>query len=151
MKLTVTVTLVAFFLTTSLLFSQERSGDGKAIETLLDSYERAVRDADTTLMLSLWSNDESVSYVSPSSRIQSAEGLKGFLGFFRTNFTARELKRKNVAIHLSGDFAWATFDWDFTATKTDGTLFTASGWETQLYHKDVQGWRIIHVHYSVPK
>jgi ketosteroid isomerase-like protein len=82
---------------------------------------------------------------------RSWDELQGFWqGFLRNSFAQRELKPQNVAIHASGDIAWAVFDWEFKATQTDGKLYQARGWETQIYRKTDQGWRISHVHYSVP-
>ncbi len=123
----------------------------KDIEALLDTYERCVRDADTTLLFTIWADDQSVSYVNPSERIQSAKGLLSFWqNAMGKKFTRRELSRKNVSIHISNDFAWAVFDWDFAAALPDGRPFKSSGWETQIYRKTNRGWKIVHIHYSVP-
>jgi ketosteroid isomerase-like protein len=123
----------------------------KNIEALLDTYQKCVRDADTNLLFTIWPEDRSISYVNPSERIQSAKGLAAFWqNAMGKRFTKRELRRKNVSIHIANDFAWAVFDWDFTATLPDGKPFTSSGWETQLYRKTNKGWKIVHIHYSVP-
>jgi ketosteroid isomerase-like protein len=50
---------------------------------------------------------------------------------------------------MYGDTAWAEFYWDFVAKfRKDGSPLKTQGRETQVYRKDNQGWRIVHVHYS---
>ena len=65
------------------------------------------------------------------------------------NFKTRDLVLKNVNIRiLSEDAAWSDFYWDFNATFKDGTPIQTSGRETQVYKKEPDGWKIVHVHYS---
>ncbi len=127
-------------------------GDPRAeIEATLNRYVHAVNDGDANALRELWARLDDVSYVNPLQRLRSWDELQGFWqGFLQSGFTQRELKPHNVAIHASGDVAWAVFDWEFKATQTDGKPYQARGWETQVYRKTDHGWRISHVHYSVP-
>ena len=38
----------------------------------------------------------------------------------------------------------------FTAKFANGQSFTSKGWESHGYQRTNQGWRIVHIHYSVP-
>ncbi len=61
----------------------------------------------------------------------------------------RQLRVKDVSIHVYGDAAWAEFNWDFTAKfRKDGSPVATRGRKTQIYHKEQGGWRLVHVHYS---
>lgn len=121
------------------------------IQTVLDRYVRAVNDGNHDALRDIWAQLDDVSFINPLQRLRSWDELQGFWqGFLRNSFAQRELKPQNVAIHASGDIAWAVFDWEFNATQTDGKPYHARGWETQIYRKTDQGWRISHVHYSIP-
>jgi ketosteroid isomerase-like protein len=123
----------------------------KDIKAVLDRYVTSVNDADESVLRDLWVQPDDVSYVSPMQRLRSWNDLQGFWrGFLKGGFTRRELKPDNVVINVSGDVAWAVFDWEFNATQTDGKPIHTRGWETHVYQKTVRGWRIRHVHYSVP-
>jgi ketosteroid isomerase-like protein len=130
---------------------EERGGATADIEAILERYVRAVNDADENALRDIWAERDGVSYVNPLQRLRSWEELEGFWqGFLRDGFTQRELRPENVSIYTSEDMAWAVFDWTFRATQADGTPYKARGWETQVYRRTEQGWRIGHVHYSVP-
>lgn len=121
------------------------------VRAVLDRYVKAVNDADENILRELWAQPESVSYVNPIQRLRSWGELQGFWQrFLKNSFTQRELKLENVAIQASGDVAWAVFDWEFSGKRTDGQPHKSRGWETQVYRKTDRGWRISHVHYSVP-
>jgi ketosteroid isomerase-like protein len=102
-------------------------------------------------MRELWATPGAASYVSPGARLRTIDEVAGFwrdgLG---AGYKTRDLKPSNIAIEYAGDVAWAVFDWTFTGTMADDTPFQASGWETQVHRKTERGWRISHVHYSVP-
>ena len=121
------------------------------VRAILDRYVRAVNDGNHEALRDIWAQLDDVSFVNPLQRLRSWDELQGFWqGFLLKSFTRRDLKPQNVAIRGSGDIAWAVFDWEFKATQTDGKAYQARGWETQIYRKTEQGWRISHVHYSVP-
>ena len=121
------------------------------IRVVLDRYVKAVNDADENLLRELWAQPDQVSYVNPMQRLRSWGELQGFWqGFLKNTFTRRDLRVSNVTIETAGDAAWVVVDWEFTGTLADGKLQQSRGWETQVYRRTNRGWRIAHVHYSVP-
>ena len=121
------------------------------VRAVLDKYVQAVKSADENLLREVWAQPENVSYVNPMQRLRSWGELQGFWqGLLKNSFTQRELTLNNVAIQVSGDVAWVVFDWEFSGTQTDGKPSRSRGWETQVHQRTDRGWRIRHVHYSVP-
>ena len=65
-------------------------------------------------------------------------------------FIKRELKAKDIAVHMLGDAAWVEFNWEFNATMSNNQPMTTKGRESQVLKKTDRGWRIVHVHCSMP-
>jgi Domain of unknown function (DUF4440) len=81
----------------------------------------AVNDADKSLLRTIWTEGSDVSFVYPRGRLQSWKELESYWdAFLRANFSKRHLEPTNVAIRVEGNVAWVVFDWEFTATRTDG-------------------------------
>ena len=72
------------------------------------------------------------------------------MNFLQKGFTERNLQPSNLTIRVAGNAAWAVYDWVFTAKRANGEPVTSKGWESHGYQKTDQGWRIVHLHYSVP-
>jgi ketosteroid isomerase-like protein len=109
----------------------------------------AVNDADKSLLRTIWTEGSDVSFVYPRGRLQSWKELESYWdAFLRANFSKRHLEPTNVAIRVEGNVAWVVFDWEFTATRTDGRPHKAQGWETQVFLRSDRGWRIAHVQIS---
>ncbi len=58
------------------------------------------------------------------------------------------MDRSNTFIKLSGNFAWATYQWDFSAV-VDGQPSAARGQTTLIFEKRNGRWLIVHNHTSV--
>jgi ketosteroid isomerase-like protein len=65
-------------------------------------------------------------------------------------FSERDVQASNVSVVVAGDAAWLVYDFVFTAKLADGKPFTSKGWESHGYQRTASGWRIAHLHYSVP-
>jgi len=119
------------------------------LKVLLNKYVLIVNAADSGSLRLLWANPDNISFVSPVQRFRTWKELQGFFdGFLKSSFTERQLKLSNVAISSAGETAWAVFDFEFNAKLQDGQPFQTRGWETQVYRRTDQGWRITHIHYS---
>lgn len=58
------------------------------------------------------------------------------------------LDRRNTYIKVKGDFAWASYQWEFSAV-ADGRQMAAQGQATLLFEKRGDRWQIVHNHTSV--
>lgn len=120
------------------------------IEALVTDYAKSVNMLDTNLARKVWSTRSEVTFIHPRG---TERGLDIVLQNFYQNtmglFSKRQLLPEPAEIHVYGDTAWSQFTWTFHATlKNGGNEITTKGRETQVYHKEDGGWRIVHVHYS---
>jgi uncharacterized protein (TIGR02246 family) len=123
------------------------------IKALIEKYAKSINSADTTLGAEVWSTGADVSLIHPMGHERGWEQIKGnfYENVMAKMFTKRELKAKDIAAHILGDTAWVEFNWEFTATMTSGNQqVNTKGRETQVLKKTDLGWRIVHVHYSIP-
>lgn len=141
--------LAFLFLLASLSFHVQGQ-DTDQLEKLLENYVTAVNELDLELAQSIWSQTEEISFIQPRGHQVGWNDIqKAFYIGAMGNFKKRDLKLKNVTIRiLSNDTAWADFYWDFDAVFHDDTPITTSGRETQVWKKEADGWKIVHVHYS---
>jgi ketosteroid isomerase-like protein len=66
----------------------------------------------------------------------------------RTRMQQVRMDRSNTMIKVSGNFAWACYQWDFAAV-TDGAPTTAQGQTTLVMEKRNNHWIIVHNHTSM--
>lgn len=129
--------------------TEEVSGSAEHI-ALLEDYVETVNNLDIELAKAIWSQRQPVTFIQPRGHQRGFEQIEQnfYLGAM-ANFSERNLTLKNLSVHsLSEDTAWAEFYWDFEATFTDGTPLTSSGRESQVWVREDDGWKIVHVHYS---
>jgi ketosteroid isomerase-like protein len=137
-------------LTISAAFAQAEGGQS-AIERMLGQYARSINGADTALAAQIWSQEADVSFIHPLGR---AEGFRKICEEVYTKlmgglFSERRLTVEKPSIHVYGDAAWAEFTWTFNAKlRSNGSPVTSKGRETQIYRREKDGWRLVHVHYS---
>jgi uncharacterized protein (TIGR02246 family) len=127
------------------------SAQDDQIKSLLEKYVKSVNAADTKLGAEVW--DTSASLIHPMGHEKGWEQIKTnfYENVMGKMFTKRELTAKDIAIHTLGDAAWLEFNWDFTATlSANSQPMTSKGRETQVLKKTDRGWRVLHVHYSIP-
>ncbi len=96
-------------------------------------------------------NSPGVSFIHPVGHEHGFEQIKQnvYIHLMGDTFSERKLSVHDVSVHIYGDAAWAEFYWDFAAKfRKDGSPITTHGRETQLYRKELDGWRLVHVHYS---
>jgi ketosteroid isomerase-like protein len=58
------------------------------------------------------------------------------------------MDRTNTLIRIAGDFAWASYQWDFSAV-VDGQPDTAQGQTTLVFEKRGDAWVVVHNHTSL--
>ena len=133
--------------------SPSSTGDAASIQqiqSLIADYANSVNALDRTLTAKVWSASGEVTFIHPRGTERGLENiLQNFYGNAMGAFSKRQLLPDPAEIHVYGDTAWSQFTWTFHATvKNGGPDITTQGRETQIYHKERGGWRIVHVHYS---
>jgi ketosteroid isomerase-like protein len=135
--------------------ARAQSADASAvaeIQALQKQYVASIDAADIHLVDNVWSHAPEVVFIEPRGTEHGIEQVKDFVsGTFGKIFSKRDLILENPAIHVYGDSAWSDMTWTFHATvRGNGQEITTKGRESQIYHKENGGWRIVAVHYSGP-
>jgi ketosteroid isomerase-like protein len=124
--------------------------DRADVEQVFDTYLRSLNAADVPLASQVWLQSPDVLVVTPFGRYQGWDGVQEIYAKTQEQYPVRNAQAGNVSIVVAGDAAWLVYDFAFTATWADGRPLTSNGWESHGYLKTVNGWRIAHLHYSVP-
>jgi ketosteroid isomerase-like protein len=124
--------------------------DRADVEKVFRTYVRSLEAADVALASKVWLQSPDVLVVTPIGRFQGWDGVKEIWARTQKEFSERKVQADNVSIVVSGDAAWLVFDFVFAATLANGTPLVLRGWESHGYLRTADGWRIAHLHYSVP-
>ena len=150
MKKILFVTLIALFAVSSATFARGGSeSERKAVEAIVDAYIKTINDGDLELVGKIWSHDERASFIGPQGRFSGYEEVRDKLVMsFKNGFAKRNLRKDELIIVIEGKSAWAEFTWAFDSVGKDGTERTSRGRETQIFRKEKDGWKLMHIHYS---
>ncbi len=126
--------------------------DEAQVRSLIGKYVHAADTADPNLAGEVWEQSDEVSVVNPAGRFQGWPAIKS--DFYQKEmgetFAERHLNVHHIRIHVNGNSAWSEFNWDFAAKyRSNGKLDNSKGMETQIYRRTANGWRLVHVHYSL--
>src|SRR5213083_1178329 len=126
--------------------------DRRDVQQVLEKYLQSVKTADVTIASDVWLQSPDIVVVTPMGRSQGWDSVREslYVNFLQKAFSERNLQPSHLTIQVAGDSAWAVFDWAFTAKLANGQPFTSKGWESHVYQRTDRGWRIVHLHYSVP-
>ena len=126
--------------------------DETAVREVFDRYIKSVNAADLPLGSDVWLQSADVVAVTPFGRFQGWDQVRDevYIKFLQQSLTERDLQPSNVSIHTMGDSAWLAFDWAFKGKMATGQSFESKGWESHVYQRTDRGWKIVHLHYSVP-
>lgn len=128
-----------------------RARDVKEIRQLLERYLKAVDTVDLNLLSEIWSHSSESSFIYPLGEEHGFDAIEQhvFQNVMGGMFSARDLQTRDVTVHVNGDAAWSEFHWIFHATmRKNGSAVTTRGVETQIYRREAETWRLVHVHYS---
>ena len=150
MKKILFVTLVALFAVSSVAFARGGSeSERKAVEAIVDAYIKTINDGDLELVGKIWSHDERASFIGPQGRFSGYEEVRDKLvTSFKNGFSKRNLRKDELTIVIEGKSAWAEFTWTFDSVNNNGQERTSRGRETQIFRKEKDGWKLVHIHYS---
>jgi ketosteroid isomerase-like protein len=126
--------------------------DKRNIQQVFEKYLQSVRTADVKLASEVWLQSPDILVVTPFGRFQGWDSVREslYVNFLQKAFTERNLQPSNLTIRVVGNAAWTVYDWTFTAKLANGQPYTSKGWESHGYERTGRGWRIVHLHYSVP-
>jgi ketosteroid isomerase-like protein len=127
------------------------ASDVKAIRQLLERYLKAVDTVDLNLLSQIWSRSSESSFIYPLGEEHGFNAIEQhvFQDVMGGMFSTRDLQTRGVTVHVNGNAAWSEFHWIFHATmRKDGSAVTTRGVETQIYRREAERWRLVHVHYS---
>jgi ketosteroid isomerase-like protein len=119
---------------------------------VFEKYLQSLNGADVELASQVWLKRPDVPVVTPFGRFQGWNSVKDdiYINSMQKQMRDRHVQASNVNIVVAGDAAWLVYDFVFTATWADGRPLTSKGWESHGYLRTADGWRIAHLHYSVP-
>ena len=122
------------------------------LQLLLRQYAEAVNNLDLELAKEIWSQEKDISFIHPRGHQRGWQEIKtAFYQETMGQFSKRQLTLRDISIRILGkDTAWSDFYWDFEAVFPDGKELASTGRETQVWKKEADGWKIVHVHYSGP-
>jgi ketosteroid isomerase-like protein len=124
--------------------------DRADIEQVFNKYLESLDAADVALASKVWLQSPDVLVVTPLGRFKGWEGVQEIYANTLEKYPERNVQASNVSIVVAGDAAWLVYDFTFTAKLADGKPLIAKGWESHGYLRTANGWRIAHLHYSVP-
>ena len=130
---------------------RSNSPDRADVEAVFSKYLRSLEAADVALASEVWLQSPDVLVVTPIGRFQGWDGVRQIYAKTQELYPVRNAQAGNVSIVVAGDAAWLVFDFVFTATLADGKPLVLTGWESHGYQRTADGWRIAHLHYSVPQ
>jgi ketosteroid isomerase-like protein len=127
--------------------SQDRSN----IEQVFGKYLQSINTGDIALASQVWLQSPEVQVVTPVGRFKGWESVqRDIYANFVKEHPVRHVEAGNLSIVVAGDAAWLVYDFVYTAKLPNGQQFISSGWESHGYQRTANGWRIAHLHYSVP-
>jgi ketosteroid isomerase-like protein len=124
--------------------------DRADVEQVFNKYLQSLEKADVALAAQVWLQSPDVLVVTPVGRFQGWDGVKEIWARTEKEFPERKVQASNVSIVVTGDAAWLVYDFVFTAKLANGQPLLLNGWESHGYQRTADGWRIAHLHYSVP-
>ena len=124
--------------------------DRTDVEQVFNKYLQSLDAADIALASKVWLQSPDVLVVTPIGRFKGWDGVQEIYANTLEKYPERNVQASNVSIVVAGDAAWLVYDFIFTAKLADGTPLIAKGWESHGYLRTANGWRIAHLHYSVP-
>ena len=124
--------------------------DRADVEQVFNKYLESLDAADIALASKVWLQSPDVLVVTPIGRFKGWDGVQEIYANTLEKYPERNVQASNVSIVVAGDAAWLVYDFTFTAKLADGKPLVAKGWESHGYLRTDNGWRIAHLHYSVP-
>lgn len=128
------------------------TSDAARIRALLDEFTTAIRNKDAAAAVAVYADDTVAYDLAPplSTEGQQVRDPAGIQTWFDTWASPIESKPHGLTIRVGGDIAYAFALRHMTGTKTDGQKVDLWFRATACFVRRNGGWKIAHVHNSVP-
>ena len=128
----------------------DNSQDRADVEQVFNKYLQSLNTADVALASQTWLNSPDLLVVTPFGRFMGWDSVQRDIYVPLKDFLERHVQASNFNVVVAGDAAWVVYDFVYTAKRVDGQQLTSRGWESHVYQRTANGWRIALLHYSVP-
>jgi ketosteroid isomerase-like protein len=126
--------------------------DRSELEQVFHKYLQSINTGDVALASEVWMQSPNVLVVTPVGRFMGWDSVqRDIYPNFVKECPERNVEANNVSVVVAGDAAWLVYDFVYTAKLAGGRPCVSKGWESHGYQRTVNGWRIAHLHYSVPQ
>ncbi len=126
--------------------------DEAGIRAVLDGFTRAIHDRDAAGAIAPLADDAVVFDLAPPLRLgpDAARDPAGYESWFGTWMSPIVSSSWDLEIVVGGDVAYAFCLQHMTGTKVDGAAVDLWFRATACFRREAGGWRITHMHNSVP-
>ena len=126
-----------------------RKDDAGAIRALVARESEATQKEDLQALAEIWSQDRGILLftVGAHGRARGWDKIARVFKEFFDQASDLSLTVSELEVVVSGDLAYATYDWAMTGRAGEYAL-DDRGHATAIYRREKQGWRMVHAHYS---
>ena len=126
-----------------------RQDDAGAIRTLVARESEATQKEDLQALAEIWSQDKGILLftVGANGRAQGWDKIARVFKEFFDQASDLKLTVGALEVTVSGDLAYATYDWAMTGRAGEYAL-DDRGHATAIYRREKPGWKMVHAHYS---
>lgn len=122
------------------------------ITAMVEQYAKAIETQDKEDFYSLWANSPDCVLISITSQYVGVESIsRDFLiGGIQAAYSQIRLITEGVEVHeINDDLATVVFRYHTECIRREsGEPYGINGLETQVYIREGEDWKLLHVHYS---
>lgn len=124
----------------------------QAILQVLEQYKKAIHTQKAEDFLPIWTEDEENVLISPAGCFRGTAAIyeEFLLGRIQKAYSRIDLISKEVSVRLlTADVAVVVFSYCTDCDRRDtGEPYGIEGLETQIYQKQQNDWKLVHIQYS---
>jgi ketosteroid isomerase-like protein len=126
-----------------------KEDDAEAIRALVSRESVATQKEDLQALAEIWSQERGILLftVGAQGRADGWERIARVFKEFFDRVSDLRLTVDELQVLVSGDLAYATYDWAMAGRAGDYAL-DDRGHATAVYRRGPQGWKLVHAHYS---
>jgi ketosteroid isomerase-like protein len=141
--------LVALFCCAGLAACRGRSDATEPVRALVAREVAAINAGDLKGLSQVWAkDDEALLFDVPDpGRFRGWKTIEPVWKSFFEQFSDIHMGVGNLDVRVSGDLAYATYDWNLSGRVGDYAL-DDRGAATEVFRRGADGWKVVHLHYS---